>query len=211
MASTMVIAGSTPNVLERPQGAGFLEQERAMSQARWYAAYTCAKHENRVAAELGARDVEHFLPMYSSVRRWKDRRVQLELPLFPGYVFVRLALRERLRVVQIPSVVRLVGFGGLPTALPDTEMEILQAGLSRSPNAEPHPFLAVGRRVRITGGPFAGLEGILKRRKSSLRVVVSLELIQRSVAVDVDAAEVEGVMSAKGAGPLPPVFRKCCI
>ncbi len=212
MASTIMIPGSAPSVLERQQSAVvLLEQEHAMSQAQWYAAYTCAKHEKRVAAELGARDVEHFLPMYSSVRRWKDRRVTLDLPLFPGYVFVRLALRERLRVVQIPSVVRLVGFGGLPTALPDAEMEVLQSGLSRSPSAGPHPFLAVGRRVRITGGPFAGLEGILKRKKSSLRVVVSLELIQRSVAVDVDTADVEGVVSAKGAESLPTVFRKCCI
>jgi transcription antitermination factor NusG len=136
------------------------------------------------------REVEHFLPLYSSVRRWKDRRVTLDLPLFPGYVFVRLALRERLRVLQIPSVVRLVGFGGLPTALPDTEMEILRTGLCQSLCAEPHPFLAVGQRVRITASPFAGLEGVLKRKKSNLRVVVSLELIQRSVAVDVDAADV---------------------
>jgi transcription antitermination factor NusG len=206
-----LIPGSTPSVLERQQSAVVsLEHERAMSQAWWYAGYTCANHEKRVAAELAAREVEHFLPMYSSVRRWKDRRVTLELPLFPGYVFVRLALRDRMRVVQIPSVVRLVGFGGLPTALPDTEMEIMRGGLSQSLRVEPHPFLAVGRRVRITGGPFAGLEGVLKRKKSSLRVVVSLELIQRSVAVDVDAADVEGVVSAKGADPLPPVYRKCC-
>jgi len=116
--------------------------------------------------------------------------VQLELPLFPGYVFVRLALRDRLRVVQIPSVVRLVGFGGLPTSLSDEEMEILRAGLLHSLRAEPHPFLTVGRRVRITSGPFAGLQGILKRKKSNFRVVVSLELIQRSVAVDVEAADV---------------------
>src|SRR5713101_4519172 len=191
--------------------AGAVAQTALWAEQHWYAAYTCAKHEKRVSTELGMRKVEHFLPLYSSVRRWKDRRVTLDLPLFPGYVFVRLALRERLRVLQIPRVVRLVGFGGQPTALPDSEMEILQAGRSRSPNAEPHPLLGVGRHVRITGGPFAGLEGILKRRKSRLRVVVSLELIQRSVAVDVDAADVEGVMSAKGAGPLPPVFRKCCI
>jgi transcription antitermination factor NusG len=178
-------------VLERQQNiAGLLEQEQAMPQQHWYAAYTCANHEKRVAAELGAREVEHFLPLYSSMRRWKDRRVQLEFPLFPGYVFVRLALCERLRVVQIPSVVRLVGFGGMPTALPDTEMEILRSGLGRSLRAEPHPFLTVGRRVRIADGPFAGLEGILKRKKSNLRVIVSLELIQRSVAVDVDAADV---------------------
>src|SRR5882672_7399506 len=161
-----------------------------MAEPRWYAAYTCANHEKRVAAELGVREVEHFLPVYSSVRRWKDRRVKLDLPLFPGYIFVRLALRERLRVLQIPSVVRLVGFNGQPTALPDTEMEIMRSGLCQSLGAEPHPFLTVGRRVRITGGPFAGLEGVLKRKKNSVRVVVSISLIQRSVAVDVDAAEV---------------------
>src|SRR5271167_3270192 len=112
-------------------------------QPHWYALYICANHEKHVAAELHVREVEHFLPLYSSMRRWKDRRVTLDLPLFPGYIFVRLALRNRLRVVQIPNVVRLVGFGELPTALPDTEMEILQSGFSRSLGAEPHPFLTV--------------------------------------------------------------------
>jgi transcription antitermination factor NusG len=162
----------------------------AYLQPHWYALYTCANHEKHVAAELQARTVEHFLPLYRSVRRWKDRRVTLDLPLFPGYVFAHLALRDRPQVVQIPSVVRLVGFGGQPAALPDTEMEIMRLGLSERLRAEPHPFLTVGRRVRITCGPFAGLEGVLKRRKSNLRVVVSLELIQRSVAVAVDAADV---------------------
>ena len=164
------------------------------AEPHWYAAYTRAQHEKSVAAELGMREVEHFLPLYSCVRRWKDRRVQLELPLFPGYVFVRLALRDRLRVLQIPSVVRLVGFSGQPTALPDTEMEIMRSGLSQSSCAEPHPFLTVGRRVRITGGPFAGLEGVLRRKKSGTRVVVSLGLIQRSVAVDVDIADVRSAI-----------------
>src|SRR5712692_8315886 len=100
-------------------------------EERWYAAYTCANHEKRVAKQLEERSVEHFLPLYGSVRRWKDRRVQLDLPLFPGYVFVRLVLRDRVRVLQIPSVVRLVGFGGLPTALPDQEMEAIRNGLQR--------------------------------------------------------------------------------
>ena len=166
----------------------------AWAEQRWYAAYTCAQHEKRVAAELGMREVEHFLPLYSSARRWKDRRVTLELPLFPGYVFVRLALRDRLRVLQIPSVVRLVGFSGQPTPLPDTEMEIMRSGLAQSSRAEPHPFLTVGRRVRIVAGPFAGLEGILKQKKGNLRLVVSLELIQRSMAVDVDAADVRAMV-----------------
>src|SRR5262249_5105360 len=145
-------------------------------EPHWYAAYTCANHERRVAAELDARGIEHFLPLYGSARRWKDRRVQLDLPLFPGYVFIRLPLWERLRVLQISSVVRLVGFGGLPVALPDEEMALMRLGLSQSGSVEPHPFLTLGRRVRITVGPFAGLEGVLKRKKGSLRVVISLEL-----------------------------------
>jgi transcription antitermination factor NusG len=160
-------------------------------EQHWYALYTCANHEKRVASELKARDVEHFLPAYTSIRRWKDRRVSLEMPLFPGYVFVHLALRDRLRVLQIHSVVRFVGFNGQSTALPDEEIEILRSGLSQRLHAEPHPFLTVGRRVRITGGPFAGLEGILKRKKNTLRVVVSLSLIRRSAAVDVDIADVQ--------------------
>jgi transcription antitermination factor NusG len=186
------MAFSTPTIAT-PGSAdyvGALALPASLLEVRWYAAYTCAKHEKRVAAELGMRDVEHFLPLYSSVRRWKDRRVMLDLPLFPGYVFVRLALCDRLRVVQIPSIVRLVGFNGWPAALPDEEMEILRLGICQGLRAEPHPFMTVGRRVRITGGPFAGLAGVLKRKKSGLRVVVSLELIQRSVAVDVDAADV---------------------
>jgi transcription antitermination factor NusG len=158
-------------------------------ETRWYAVYTCANHEKRVAAELGARGVEHFLPLYSSARRWKDRRVNLDLPLFPGYVFVRMTLGERLPVLQIPSVVRFICFDGRPAALPDNEIDILRFGLAQRLQAEPHPFLNVGRRVRIIRGPFAGLNGILKRRKSKLRVVLSLDLIQQSVAVEVGEAD----------------------
>lgn len=163
-------------------------------EPRWYAAYTRANHEKRVASEIEARAVEHFLPVYSSVRRWKDRRVMLELPLFPGYVFVRLALRDRLRVLQIPSVVRLVSFNGTPAALPDTEMEAMRSGLGKCLRAEPHPFLTVGRRVRITAGPFTGLEGVLVRKKNNLRVVVSIDLIQRAMAIELEAAELNALL-----------------
>src|SRR6202140_1002340 len=159
-------------------------------QPHWYAAYTCANHEKGVAQQLERRSVECFLPLYESVRRWKDRRVRLQMPLFPGYVFVRLALRDRLRVLQVPGVARLVGFDGHPVALPEQELTRIREFLERGLRAEPHPFLTVGRRVRINCGPFAGLEGVLKRKKSGMRVVVSLELIQRSVAVDVEAADV---------------------
>jgi transcription antitermination factor NusG len=160
------------------------------AQVRWYAVYTCANHEKRVADQFASRGVEHFLPQYETVRRWQDRKVRLELPLFPGYLFVHLAAQERLHVLQVPGVVRLVGFNGLAAPLPDAEIETLRSGLSARMRAEPHPFLTVGRRVRITGGPFAGLEGVLTRKRSGLRVVVSLDLIQLSVAVEVEVVDV---------------------
>ncbi len=172
-------------------GVGELPAEYTVS--RWYAAYTSANHEKRAAELLRAREVEYFLPTYSSVRKWKDRRVQLEMPLFPGYLFVHLALRDRLKVLQVPGVAHLVGFSGTPVALPDAEIETLRAGQASGVRAEPHPFLNVGRRVRIKDGPLAGMQGVLVQRKGKCRVVISIELIQRSVAVDADSADVEAV------------------
>jgi len=157
--------------------------------ARWYAAYTRANHERRVAEQLGTRSVEHFLPLYTSVRQWKDRRVKLEMPLFPGYVFVRMALRDRLPVLQIPGLACLVGFNGMPAALPADEIETLRASLMGGVRAQPHPYLAVGRRVSLQSGPLAGLTGTVVRRKSGPRFVVSVDLIQRSVAVELDEAD----------------------
>ena len=162
-------------------------------EPRWYAAYTCAQHEKRVAEQFTERALESFLPLFESVRRWKDRRVKLQMPLFPGYVFVRLALRDRLRALATPSVVRLVGFNGHPVALPDKEMEALRACTEARLAAEPHAYLTVGRRVRIKTGPLAEMEGVLIRKKNMYRVVLSLDLIARSAAVEVDAADVERV------------------
>lgn len=160
-------------------------------ETRWYAAYTCAKHEKKVCEQLAQRSVEAFLPVYEAVRRWKDRQVQLEMPLFPGYVFVHLALRDRLRVQQVPGVAWLVGFNGHPSALPEEEIEALKKGLSSGVRVEPHPFVTVGQRVKIKRGPLEGRQGILLRRKGSLRVVLSIELIMRSVILDVEASDVE--------------------
>jgi transcription antitermination factor NusG len=170
-----------------------LGHEPAMAHVHWYATYTCAHHEKQVAAQLQSRALECFLPLYRSVRRWKDRRVTLDLPLFPGYLFVRLALRDRMRVLQIPGVVHLVSFSGQPVAVPDDEMDRLRRGLSHSLCAEPHPFLTTGRRVSIIRGPLAGCQGILRRRKNNFRLVISIDLIRRACAVDVDAADVQPV------------------
>jgi transcription antitermination factor NusG len=159
-------------------------------QKRWYAAHTRANHEKRVAEQLGQRAVEHFLPLYQSVRKWTDRRKRLEVPLFPGYVFVRLPLQERMRVLEIPSVARLVGFDNRPAPLPDHEMEAMRNGLTGQLRAVPHPYLKVGRRVRIIRGPLESREGILLRNKGGFRVVLSVDLIMRSVAVEISAEDI---------------------
>ena len=161
------------------------------AEPRWYVAQTCARHEKRVAEHLGCRGIEYLLPLYEKVSRWKDRRVHLQLPLFAGYIFVRLPLCERLRVLQVPSITRLVGFGGMPVPVPAEEIRAVQSGLASRVQLEPHPFLTVGRHVQIKSGPLAGFQGILLRKKGSYRLVLSVELIQRSIAVDVDASDID--------------------
>ena len=157
----------------------------------WYALYTCPRHEKRVAEQMEERSICCFLPLYRSVRRWKDRRKELELALFPGYVFVHIALRDKLQVLKVPGAVRLVTFNGEPAALPEQEIECLRKRQSNYGTIEPHPYLRVGRRVRVRSGPMQGLEGIIRRSKDKCRVVFSLELIMRSVAVEVDEADLE--------------------
>lgn len=160
------------------------------SEKQWYAAQTRSRHEKAVAEQLQQRNIEGFLPLYERVSRWKDRRVRLQLPLFDGYIFVRIAIEERLRALEIPGIARLIGFGGVPTALPDDEIESLRNQLMGGIRAVPHPYLTIGRRVAIRSGPLAGLSGILLRKKSQYRLVVSIDLIQRSMAVDVDVADI---------------------
>jgi transcription antitermination factor NusG len=163
------------------------------ARLNWYALYTCPRHEKCVAQQIEQRSIACFLPLYRSVRRWKDRRKELELALFPGYVFVRLAPQDRFRVLQLPSAVRLVSFNGQPAVLPEAEIEGLRERLTRGGGLEPHPYLCVGRRVRVCSGPMQGLEGIIVRKKDRCRVVFSLDLIMRSVAVEVDESDVEPV------------------
>jgi transcription antitermination factor NusG len=174
---------------------GGAEIDMGFHGPHWYAAYTCAQHEKSVAQQLGVRGVTHYLPLYETERRWSDRRKVVRLPLFAGYVFVRMELRNRLEVLQLPGVVRLVGFNAGPAPLEDHEIEGLRQALEEGTRAEPHPYLRIGRRVRITAGPLAGREGILKRWKGTVRVVLSLELIQSSILVDVEASSIEPVSS----------------
>lgn len=165
--------------------------ETAQSVPNWYAAYTCSRHEKKVAQQLEERGVEYFLPVYHSIRQWKDRRRELEFVLFPSYVFVRLALVDRLRVLQLPGVVRFVAFHGQPAPLPCGDIEALRNGIAQSLQPEHHPYLTAGRRVRVVHGPLSGAQGILVRWKNSCRLVISVDAIMRSVSVEIDEADIE--------------------
>lgn len=161
--------------------------------SHWYALYTCPRHEKYVAEQIERRRISCFVPLYRSIRKWKDRRKELQLALFPGYVFVRMTLEKRVQVLQVPGAVRLVGFNGRPASLPEEEIEVLRSRLTGALRMEPHPYLRAGRRVRVCSGPMEGLEGIILRRKDRCRIVFSVDLIQRSVAVEVDEADVRAV------------------
>lgn len=182
-ASAIQISGG-PYISPALQAAEYLEPH-------WYVAQTCSRHEKRVAEQLDRRGIENFLPLYETMRRWKDRRVRLRLPLFAGYIFARFPLIERLRTLEVSGVTRLVGFNGLPAALPDDEMDAMRRGFASHLRTEPHPYLRIGERARIIRGPFQGLEGILVRYKGATRIILSLDLIARSVAAEIEAADIQ--------------------
>lgn len=165
------------------------------TSAHWYAAYTNARHEKVVARQLEERRIETFLPLYRSWRRWKDRRKQVELALFPSYVFVRIGAQEKLRVLQVSGVVHIVSFNGQLAALPEHEIDVLRNGLENQVYAEPHPYLRVGRKVRVVRGPMEGTEGILVRKKDKYRVVLSIDVLMRSVAVEIDGSDLQALTS----------------
>jgi transcription antitermination factor NusG len=180
-------------ILTAPTTAGNFpaEAQLRVPQSDWYALYTFPRHEKRVADQIERRSFTSFLPTYRSVRRWKDRRKELELALFPGYVFVQMELSHRLQVLQLPGVVRLVYFNGQPAAIAAGEIEAWRNKLSGAQKIEPHPYLRAGRRVRVRSGPMQGLEGIVVRRKDRCRIVFSMDLLRRSVAVELDEADLE--------------------
>ena len=160
-------------------------------QGNWFAVYTASNHEKKAQQHLQMRDVETFLPLYSVTRRWKNRTtVKLQLPLFKGYIFVRIARTESSRVLAVPNVRFIVGDGHRALPLPDEDIEILRSGLHLR-QVDPYPYVQVGAQVRISSGPFAGLQGVIVRKDDQLRVVISLDLIKKSIAVHVSAEELE--------------------
>src|SRR5215471_18467233 len=157
------------------------------SLPRWYALHVRCNQEKMVARGLSTRTVEHFLPCYPSVRQWKDRRVKLEMPLFPGYVFVRLPLLERMKVLVVPNVVSLVGARNCPSVISDDEIACIRRGIEHG-KAVPHEYLQAGQQVEITDGALCGMRGIFVRRQNGTRVVISLDSIARAFLVEVQAS-----------------------
>lgn len=157
----------------------------------WFAVYTASNHEKRVAQHIQMKEIETFLPLYSVTKRWKNRTTaKVELALFPGYIFVRIAPSDKIKVIETPMVYSILGNRDEPTPMLDDEIERLRAAL-RGRQAHPFPYVKVGNRVRIRSGAFAGLDGIVVRTYGGLSVVLSVDMIQKSVAVHVEADELE--------------------
>jgi transcription antitermination factor NusG len=162
---------------------------------RWYAVHTRAKHEKKVTAELQQRGMKAFLPAAREVRRWSDRRQVIETPLFPCYVFVHtdLAVAPRMTVLQTAGVFRFVGFSHGPVPIPDAQIEGVQAVLAKHLPVSLCGFIKIGDKVRIRGGALDGVEGVLTGRNGERRLIISIDLIQQSMAVIVEGYDIERV------------------
>ncbi len=181
-------AGNDKTFAVDPQvPAGFLNS----NSAHWYAVCTTPRHEKKISSLLMYREVESFLPLYRTVHKWKNGcKAQLELPLFPGYLFVKTDWKHRVNVLDLPGVIRFVGTRSGPAELTEAEIVSIRNGLHLQ-KVEPFPQLAIGQRVRIKAGPLAGLTGVLVRNAKSIRVVLTVEIINQSVAVELDTQDVE--------------------
>jgi transcription antitermination factor NusG len=159
----------------------------------WFAVCTRHQHEKTAARILEYKEFEVFLPLYKARHRWKDRIKEVSLPLFPGYLFVREGFKRWLAILTTPGVSSIVSCGGQPAAIPFSEIEGVKRVVESTLRVEPHPFLKSGDWVRVKDGPIAGVEGILLRKKNIARLVLSVEMLGKSAAVEVDAIHVERI------------------
>jgi len=173
------------------------ETAQASYRLPWFAVQVKSTHEKRVTSLLQYRIYECFLPLYTSRRRWSDRIKSVELPLFPGYVFSRFTPAGRIPILKTPSVISIVGIGGIPAPIDECEIAAIQRAVASGFGLSPHPFLQVGQRVRINGGSLCGLEGIIADIRKRDHLILSATLLQRSVAVEIDSAWVTPIHTSK--------------
>jgi len=160
--------------------------ELERSSLPWYAICVRSKFEPLVSKALSGKGYDEYLPLYRSRRKWSDRSTDLEIPLFPGYLFCRLDVQNRLPILTTPGVISIVGTGKIPVAIPDQEIEAIQTVVQSGLHVLPWPQLAVGSRVIIEMGPLKGLEGVTLEVEKKYRLLVSVPLLQRSVSVEID-------------------------
>ena len=170
------------------------------SESRWYAIRTRSRHEKVAVRELELQSITVFLPLMGSIRQWSDRRTKVEMPLFPGYAFVRVGYLspDRLRVLRTTGVVGFVGQNPAGTWIPDEQIESIRTILERGIPVKEHPFLNVGQRVRVRTGSLSGVEGILVAVKGARTLVISVEPIQRSLCISLDDYQIEAVETQSG-------------
>jgi transcription antitermination factor NusG len=173
----------------------------ASGASNWHALFTRYQHEKPVALALENKNYEVYLPLCNVTRQWQDRSKQLWLPLFPSYVFVRGGMDRPLPIISTPGVVHIVQFGGRPAIISQTQLEAVRRMLKSHAAMEPHPYLAYGDRVRVKSGALAGLEGILIRKKNLVHLVISMQMLGRSAAVEVEISNIERL------GPMPATVR----
>jgi transcription termination/antitermination protein NusG len=167
--------------------------DRQSDSGDWHAVYTRHQHETSVMNRLAERGMETFLPMYIAVHRWKDRNKQISRPLFPCYVFLRFEPQQHSQVITTSGVIFMLTMAGRPAPIPNMQIDAIRRTVASHLQVEPHPFLRCGDWVRVKSGPLCDVEGILVRRKGSYRLVLSAELLEKSVAVEVDALSVEPI------------------
>jgi transcription antitermination factor NusG len=161
----------------------------------WFALQVRTRHESGVASFLGGKGYEFFLPQYTCRKRWSDRVMEVEAPLFPGYLFCRFNPQDRLPILTTPGVIQVVGYNRSPAPVEESEILAIQTLMASGLPCQPWPFLAVGDRVRIEAGPLRGYEGQLVYFKGNQRLVLSIGLVHRSVAVEIDATSVRPLRS----------------
>src|SRR5271169_2907609 len=176
-----------------------METQNTVVACNWYALFTRHQHEKSVAIALSNKNHEVYLPLYRSVRQWQDRIKKIWLPLFPCYVFIREGMDRQHQILTTPGIINVVAWGGRPAIVPQSQLDAVKQIIESCLNVETHPYLQSGDRVRVKTGPLMGMEGILTRKKGLARLVISMEMLGRSAAVEIDVSNVERI------GPFPAV------
>jgi transcription antitermination factor NusG len=153
---------------------------------QWFAVYTRPRHEKKVAQQLSNKGIQVFLPLRTVISNWKDRRKEVQFPLFTGYVFVHIVLEDRLSVLRIPGVVQFVASEGKPVAIPDTQIDAVRQLVSSGLKYDPYPYVKEGMRVTIRTGPLKGVEGLVIAKRKKHLLVLSVDLIQQSASLEID-------------------------